>query len=753
MSSAFKRPFLFIFFIGCNFTIQAIATDKYELADSLYQMSIYSINDKSFKENLKAFEDILKIDPRYARAHYGMAKLYLSLDGTGYRQQAQFAIEKAVSIEPENAEYQLLRGDLLENQGLLSKAKEQYKNVLKMHPQNVEATYKVGYLASKEFLKYVDMEMLDKNFDSVSGVTYRMFYWEQFGKEYQNESVLYLNKVIDLDPEFRDAYYTLGMIYFENNEIDLFLKLFKQLLERIPDDKDALLFYGLGCQKIKNFELANLFYKKAFDQMDREERQMMESIDLIATTEEKRQLITHKIQESNEEFMMRTDSQILEKFWKKRDPLLLTEFNEQRLEHYGRVAYANLRFSQPSKRIAGWQTDQGKAYIRFGRYRYRKVARSEIAITAEVNRPPPRPSLVTAPGETWFYEGFSINFKQGVDSDSWRFATPSSFRLPPRYVDLYQKVSLPHQIATFYEGDSTSVELSYAVPKAEFGITSGKVNLEDGIFIFDENWEELYKERVDTIIELSSSMPEFYQKADSLRDSYLVFQKNFKTPPDSYLIAVEVRNRKTNIVGTFRKQGNFLHTRAGLKMSDLLLASRIEARNPMPTGRRDFEIVPNPIRTYHPSEPVFIYLEMYHLTQNAYGQTRYDISYRLEPAEKKEIDPAQFVATDISGEPVWVVVEQALGEESGARADYQVRYVFPENRRSGKAGELFERVGGRGVATEVTVEYAGNQQRDFTYLQIDVQQVPPGVYKLRVEVRDRNSRQRVEKAVLFRMIR
>ena len=51
------------------------------------------------------------------------------------------------------------------------------------------------------------------------------------------------------------------------------------------------------------------------------------------------------------------------RFWRRQDPLFLTEFNERRMEHYGRVAYANLRFSRPSKGIEGWRTDMGRAYI------------------------------------------------------------------------------------------------------------------------------------------------------------------------------------------------------------------------------------------------------------------------------------------------------------------------------------------------------------------------------------------------------
>ena len=54
------------------------------------------------------------------------------------------------------------------------------------------------------------------------------------------------------------------------------------------------------------------------------------------------------------------------RFWRRQDPLYLTEFNERRMEHYGRVAYANLRFSRPAKGIEGWRTDMGRVIHQTG---------------------------------------------------------------------------------------------------------------------------------------------------------------------------------------------------------------------------------------------------------------------------------------------------------------------------------------------------------------------------------------------------
>ncbi|NWG14541.1 MAG: GWxTD domain-containing protein, partial [Acidobacteria bacterium] len=63
--------------------------------------------------------------------------------------------------------------------------------------------------------------------------------------------------------------------------------------------------------------------------------------------------------------------QFIEQFWRRRDPDPMTPDNEFREEHYRLVQYANEQFYSGK---AGWQTDRGRIYIRFGppdsRHRY-----------------------------------------------------------------------------------------------------------------------------------------------------------------------------------------------------------------------------------------------------------------------------------------------------------------------------------------------------------------------------------------------
>ena len=57
-------------------------------------------------------------------------------------------------------------------------------------------------------------------------------------------------------------------------------------------------------------------------------------------------------------------NKFIEQFWLRRDPTPGTPQNEFQEEHYRRIAYANDRFG--TRVVAGWKTDRGRIYIRFG---------------------------------------------------------------------------------------------------------------------------------------------------------------------------------------------------------------------------------------------------------------------------------------------------------------------------------------------------------------------------------------------------
>ena len=78
--------------------------------------------------------------------------------------------------------------------------------------------------------------------------------------------------------------------------------------------------------------------------MSLEERELLESIDLLVPKED------HASRDTTQMI-----DKLLERemFWKSQDPLYLSDFNERKMEHFGRLAYSNLRFKRFSDDVEG----------------------------------------------------------------------------------------------------------------------------------------------------------------------------------------------------------------------------------------------------------------------------------------------------------------------------------------------------------------------------------------------------------------
>jgi GWxTD domain-containing protein len=82
---------------------------------------------------------------------------------------------------------------------------------------------------------------------------------------------------------------------------------------------------------------------------------MNEEVSYIITDEERAAFNRLATNEEREQF--------IENFWLRRDPTPDTIENEEKEEHYRRIAYANERFASG---IPGWKTDRGRIYIIWG---------------------------------------------------------------------------------------------------------------------------------------------------------------------------------------------------------------------------------------------------------------------------------------------------------------------------------------------------------------------------------------------------
>ena len=470
------------------------------------------------------------------------------------------------------------------------------------------------------------------------------------------------------------------------------------------------------------------------------------------------------------------------------------------MEHYGRVAYANLRFSVPARNIEGWKTIRGQTYIKYGKYQRRTTG------------------VYPMFKETWYYDGYHFVFQSVNGVDGWGFAgevgpsstvditgtDPNALRTrnvdsrqvaetlfrrstntrwasdrmregyfeiqnraafkkkEARFVDPFQnrKYSMPHQITAFRSGSGKNmrVEIAYAIPTGKLKVNDDQmIVMDDGLFMFDYRWQDIYR----NIRPLGQKKPK-----GGNAPQYLLSQRPVELPQGMYNIVVEVGDRISGTIGTFRAERLFSVSELRLDMSDLLLAQKIELVNPLPEKRTDLRIAPNPLRAYRTGQSAYVYLEIYNLQKDEFGRTQYQIVYSISVPEKGEVDPSMFGAIDLTELDGLLIVsppgQSAKGRSdnekpaSGStktrtrRANLRVRYVLAERNQKAESLEELRRAGQQS-STSVTSVYAGDKSDDFTFLEIDLSTMPRGIYKLEVAITDLKEKKQVKRNAVFRV--
>ena len=150
-----------------------------------------------------------------------------------------------------------------------------------------------------------------------------------------------------------------------------------------------------------------------------------------------------------------------------------------------------------------------------------------------------------------------------------------------------------------------------------------------------------------------------------------------------------------------------------------------------------------------------MYLELYNLVQDDFGRTRYDIAYRIGVPLQEEVDPALFGSVELKKAGGRLIVTQEEGEDAEGgifdTADFTMHYELAERNRLAEELDRLLR-GGQQSETLITSEYAGDQPDEFTFLEIDLADMPTGIYKLTVTATDVYTGQTAQRNELFRVL-
>jgi GWxTD domain-containing protein len=697
---------------------RADADDK-QMAQHKFQELVSLRQALPLEDYIDRLQEVTRLDGKFAEAFHELGRAYIEQGTIDGRNRALSALRRAIQLAPQNTEYRYTMATLHLKRGFSGEAKSELRKIMKIDPADARPYYHLARFKEEDMLHYREMVSLHED---------AVIYFYPFAEKDFAEAERLLRSAIGLDPKMAEAYHHLAGLYFEAQRYDKMEALLEKAVKQVITP-DIFLFLGLAREQLGQPDSAMQAYQRALQMMPPKDRAFFYSLQPVLSPDSLADY--DKAPES-------LKTQMQQRFWQMRDPLFLTEANERLLEHFGRIAYANLRYSVPEKNIAGWKTDRGQTLIRFGHPRQRVRTRADLGTS------PTGHVKLNASREFWNYGDFQMIFDDRFLNRNYSFAWGSVGEIdgkwlfeqkiretPERYVFPHggRRLNLPHVIAQFRSPeDSVGANSGPTLLEIYFGLTDSSLQeagsnaaanrqlaLRRGLFFFDENWNEIRQWREDR---------QLVYPVDSARtgtpSNYLIDRWSVRMPPGAYHFSLEVLDKKSGCSGAERETiviEDF--TSAPLRMSNVVLAdaaakiSGKENSGLVIYQKGEVKLVPCLFYQFKADTPIYLYYEVYNLTLDASGHSRYRIDYVVESQpEAKNL------------------VSRALD----------------------RIGQLFGR-GTRSAAIASSFESAGDRRLEKLYHSIAMLGHPGGRYHLTLRLTDQLSGQSAERRVTFEIIK
>ena len=459
----------------------------------------------------------------------------------------------------------------------------------------------------------------------------------------------------------------MGLLY-EGGRYEEMVLMAGDLRASLPGEPRIAMAHGLALHRLDRDTEAAAAFEVALALLDPTDRRSMSGLENILREE-----AAGSYSKLGETERLAMDSS----YWDISDPLRLTAVNEARLEFLSRVAYSELRFSSPEFRIRGWETDRGVVYVRYGPPPLRATfspEMSEIDGNDAIGRvtyvwwyPETKLRFVFVGPPAMNYAYFAGNFRS--------YSENARHLAPVRYDNLKASLridSIPVQIARFRADTGALTDLSVfadlPLGRMMSDIDIAQSSLETGLFVTDARRRTVASQR-DTII-------------TRVRKSDVEMQRVWRRvlAPGDYIYRVESREHATGRSARALAPLEIDRFDPGaFALSDVLIADRIQARNPAVAARSrdDFLIVPNAGMRLAQQDTMYLYWEVYGATPDSTGAARLEVSLILSVAA---IDRGARIDARILGGIADAVGLSAKGDERVAMRYERSVVVTPDDR-------------------------------------------------------------------------
>ena len=663
-----KTFLIFSFLIFCSSITLTFSQTKDSLSNYYYKQGLTAIERGNQDEAKSFFKKSIR-EEKNAPSEYELAKIYEADTSHSMWNISREHIKKAVKLEPNNITYRLFYAKLSEALSKMSRVEfnakddaiEQYEKVLKLDSSNVSASKRLGEIKAKEFFEinrtktqykslFIDSASVfirkfqNRGFRNLGRVRSKQLYdWKNFFEGDLNKfaqkdfkyAVKVLNNAIKYDSLNPSPYFLISSILEDNDKPEEGIPYLQKLTKIYPDNKEAHLNLGLLYYRSDQVDSAYFEYKKAIDLMSDSERTDF-------TYNSVKILLEPYLKDKMDDLSKDQLKSVISSFWKSRDPLNLTKYNERLLEHYTRVAYANLRFSVPDMGKIGWQTDRGITVIKYGippiRSRYR-------ALSYRVSKT-----------DIWMYGDKTFAFTDQFRNGNYQFSKPGNgsqywddtqdfiedlkATQPDAYIPVFKgpQFDVPYKAVQFKDltnSNLTDIYVSYGIKMVNesHGKPKYKYVHKTGVFFFDKYFNKI-AENIKTIQNLN------IKNEVVIRDSgnFTVNSLKLKSPPDSGNFSFEILRDSDKGVARYHgkyKLRNF--NTPNLSLSDILLAYNVETIQNINgrINRKTYSILPNPTEIFSRNNNLYIYYEVYNLEKNQKGLTDFQQNIILQKLDNQ----------------------------------------------------------------------------------------------------------------------
>lgn len=526
------------------------------------------------------------------------ARQQLSLGTVEGRRAAVQALERATTLEPGNAEWQLQLARTYYRSGWLHAARKRFERVAALQPDDAAARHGLAQVWRRDWLKYLERASLD-------------------------HAIRESRAAVAADSGFVESWLMLASLLTAQGDSTGALTAAERAERLAPGAPDARLARASGLWRVGRADEADVAFRAALPSLDRLVRERFDDIAPLAT-EKDTAVYNHLALAAQQEFARR--------FWVEHDPDLATPLNEAQLEYWSRCTQAY--FLYYDHKHHEWD-ERGEVFVRYGppeavaynplgSYLYsRGAAGTQMQFPMNV--------LV------WSYPslGMRVTMQDRVLSEYYLLPTSRDRDMDPRpqpeALEGGARIGTRQLRGVFPTLPPATTRLPLRTQLARFSGSAGPQ-----LFAAVEAPAAPGDALVADLVVLDSLQREIARASRALSpsacraDSFRVADFSLPLPPGGYAVGFSVRAQGRR--GNSRTSTRLVASPEGLSLSDLA----VTCGAPVAPGS-SVRLDANPSLEVRPGEPLTAYFEVYGLAADTAGIAHFEYGYRVRSSARRRV--------------------------------------------------------------------------------------------------------------------